>query len=329
MPEWGFEWYQNLTYGSNVSINPFFYGNYLGPTKRKEPVRRSKAESYQCDSISAMSSLNDSHWRKMHKYRMEWEPGENGFLRWYIDDEFQFGIEQSSLTAAMETQVPEEPSYLIFNTAVSTSWGFPEPPPGCVKYDCKVADGRCGMNPGFCHSLPAAFLIDNVRVYQYKPGSNSSQKYDEGAPSFKHTVGCNPPQYPTKKYIIANKDKYTNPKDAAPLKKVVTGTGRCGNRRNTFPDAHDGVLNECGEGQCIRGECVCNDGWQGPRCLVPTYKNDFPDWDREEYWIPPLQRPVLPIALTASFLMLSIVFLVGVACVVKVRKRQSDVSKFR
>jgi hypothetical protein len=33
LPEWGFTWYKNLTYGANTSINPFFYGTYLAATK--------------------------------------------------------------------------------------------------------------------------------------------------------------------------------------------------------------------------------------------------------------------------------------------------------
>ena len=37
LPEWGFHWYSNLTYGEDVSINPFFYGTYLGATKIEEP----------------------------------------------------------------------------------------------------------------------------------------------------------------------------------------------------------------------------------------------------------------------------------------------------
>lgn len=40
LPEWGFKWYQNLTYGLNASINPFFYGTYLGATKANEPGTR-------------------------------------------------------------------------------------------------------------------------------------------------------------------------------------------------------------------------------------------------------------------------------------------------
>jgi hypothetical protein len=41
LPEWGFNWYSNLTYGDNTSINPFFYGTYLGPTKKEEPGKNS------------------------------------------------------------------------------------------------------------------------------------------------------------------------------------------------------------------------------------------------------------------------------------------------
>lgn len=37
LPEWGFKWYNNLTYGENVSINPFFYGTYLATTSAFEP----------------------------------------------------------------------------------------------------------------------------------------------------------------------------------------------------------------------------------------------------------------------------------------------------
>jgi hypothetical protein len=40
LPKWGFHWYDKLSYGPNVSINPFFYGNYLGPTKKDEPSKR-------------------------------------------------------------------------------------------------------------------------------------------------------------------------------------------------------------------------------------------------------------------------------------------------
>ena len=176
----GFHWYNNISYGRNVSINPFFYGTYLGPTKDEEPAFRSQDEAYQYDAIGSFMQLNETHWKEFSVYRLEWEPGENGYVRWYVDDEFKFSIEAEGLATATGASIPEEPSYVILNTAISTSWGFPTDIPwGCDIFDCKVSGGQCGFWPGFCESLPAQFEIEYVRVYQDKNNS-------------RHTIGCNP-----------------------------------------------------------------------------------------------------------------------------------------
>eukprot|EP00602_Paraphysomonas_sp_CaronLab_P012455 CAMPEP_0185041464 /NCGR_PEP_ID=MMETSP1103-20130426/40766_1 /TAXON_ID=36769 /ORGANISM="Paraphysomonas bandaiensis, Strain Caron Lab Isolate" /LENGTH=529 /DNA_ID=CAMNT_0027581193 /DNA_START=186 /DNA_END=1772 /DNA_ORIENTATION=+ len=260
LPEWGFTWYDNLTYGENVSINPFFYGSYLGETKTLEPVGRSKKESYQCDAVGAIGNLNDSFWETMHRFRLEWEPGKDGYLRWYIDGELSFGVDQAGLDI-MGSLIPTEPSYVIINTAISTSWGFPPTPQGCTEFDCKTSTGRCGFDPGFCRSLPAIFSVDHIRIYQDKENPT-------------HTVGCNPRAFPTKKYIIANEHKYKRMNDKHALKDVKNGGGTC---RTDI---------QCGEGRCGRySRCVCHHDWTGPHCLVPAYCNDFPDWDIEEHWV--------------------------------------------
>jgi beta-glucan synthesis-associated protein KRE6 len=193
-----------------------------------------------------MGNLNASFFEEMHTYRLEWEPGEEGYLRWYIDGEFRFGIEQEGLDK-MGTVIPKEPSYLILNTAISTSWGFPATPAGCEDFDCKTTAGQCGFAPGFCRTLPAVFKIDSVRLYQNKKNPN-------------HLLGCNPKEYPTRKFIHANRGKYVRPlKDKAPLKKVVRGKGSCKENK------------ECGEGVCTKSrECQCSHGWTGPHCLVST-----------------------------------------------------------
>ena len=49
----------------------------------------------------------------------------------YINGVFRFGIDATSLTP-WGTKIPDEPSYVILNTAISTSWGFPNPPWGYV-----------------------------------------------------------------------------------------------------------------------------------------------------------------------------------------------------
>jgi beta-glucan synthesis-associated protein KRE6 len=138
-----------------------------------------------------MMTLNESYFNSPKRFRLEWQPGPEGYVHWYVDGQFRFGVEAEGLSPHL-TKIPDEPSYIIMNTAISTSWGFPNPPLGCTEYDCKTTEGQCGMNPGFCKSLPAKFLIDSVRVYQ-----NKDDPYQN--------VGCNPKDRPTRyvhKYSI-------------------------------------------------------------------------------------------------------------------------------
>ena len=81
-----------------------------------------------------------------------------------------FSIDGSSLSIT-GADIPREPSYLIFNTAVSSTWGFPfDTPATCKKcFDCGDPTCACALPPGFCESLKGgktSLLIDSVRVYQ-------------------------------------------------------------------------------------------------------------------------------------------------------------------
>jgi hypothetical protein len=192
-----------------------------------------------------MVQLEKDHWDTFHTFRLEWEPGKDGYIHWYMDDEFRFGVEGEGLKP-QKTQIPTEPSYIIMNTAISTSWGFPTPPPGCTLYDCKDPNGQCGMNPGFCKSLPANFYIDHVRVYQNKKNEN-------------HTLGCNPKKYPTKRFIDAHAFRYKGGDEKLPLMPVLKGGRKC---------QHDA---NCGSGTCHRGRCQCHSDWTGPNCLVSFF----------------------------------------------------------
>ena len=286
-PDMGFHWYNNITYGRNVSINPFFYGTYLGPTSPKEPAFRSPDEAYQYDAIGSFMQLNETHWEEFSVYRLEWEPGENGYVRWYVDDEFKFGIGAEGIASATGASIPEEPSYVILNTAISTSWGFPTDTPwGCDVFDCKVSGGQCGLWPGFCESLPAEFEIEYVRVYQDKNNT-------------RHTLGCNPPKFPTAKYIKAHTFKYLTPLQyqAEALLPVKKGGGSC---------KHSDSL-ACGGpglGRCnIFSRCQCEEDWTGPNCKQPTYCNDFPDWEAGE-WIDVLTYPHPSLFLVFFFLLI-------------------------
>ena len=87
--------------------------------------------------------------------------------------------------------------------------GLPAPcPAGCACdcFDCKKEACKCAIAEGFCDSLPAHFLIDYVRLYQNE----------------KHSVGCDPPSHPTKKFIQAHLDRY--------LTRTRRGSGEPGAR---------------------------------------------------------------------------------------------------
>ena len=64
-------WYDDLIFHGNTSINPFFYGTYVGETKKGEPVTRSKKEDFQADAVGAMHQLVPAHFRRMHTFRSD------------------------------------------------------------------------------------------------------------------------------------------------------------------------------------------------------------------------------------------------------------------
>jgi hypothetical protein len=69
-------WYsdEHLTYGDNTSVNIFFYGMHL------EGVTPDR--SYSADALSANRNIEPTHFDELHKYRIEWVPGPQGYLQW-------------------------------------------------------------------------------------------------------------------------------------------------------------------------------------------------------------------------------------------------------
>lgn len=180
-------WYDGLEYGKyvNSSLNPFFYGVTL--------VHEPKSYTYQSDALSANTHIGQTYFDDFHDYRVEWEPpernGTGGYLRWYLDKKFVFGIQGDSLSLT-GTEIPSEPMYLLMNTAVATTWGFPVCPDGCDCdcYECGNLDCSCGFPQGFCSNVPAHFEIEHVRVWQAKNES-------------KHVLGCSTEDRPTAHFL--------------------------------------------------------------------------------------------------------------------------------
>jgi len=157
--------------------------------------------------------------------------------------------------------MPEEPMYIILNTAMSSTWGF-EPPPGCGNpnpcYDCSRAECACACPTNLCQNFPAAFLIDYVRVYQ--DSTNTDQ-----------VIGCSPDSHPTAAFIQGNQPLYMNnppmPGEVAPLVSVANGGAAC----TRALDCGNGDISM---GSCTGGVCVCSEAYTGPSCLASVGFDD-------------------------------------------------------
>lgn len=313
-------WYEGIEFGGNTSINPFFYGTYLGETKPGEPVTRTKKQAFQADAVGGAHQLAPDHFKRMHTFRLEWQPGPGGRIDWFSkghkinstltmvgdgkgkDWLHAMTILDNVLNDTMGSQIPIEPSYLIMNTAVSSTWGFPyDVPDSCAKcYDCDDPKCSCAFYAGFCKMLrndKVALKIDSVRVYQSRDPSAHV-----GAD---HTVGCDPPDYPTKGWIKGHSFRYMRNEPFAfadkgkPLKKIQTGGGECKSDNDcggnftgvnlTAVYSDDGSNQTIGPtGKCVTSRefhgffsgsssaqvCKCEPGFTGPHCLAQEHIDD-------------------------------------------------------
>lgn len=194
----GQKWYSGLEVPNpKSSYNYGFWGQECGP--EYDPTWE-QIHKYMEDAISLNTDLEATHFESHHVYRLEWEPGVDGYLEWYLDDELIFGIPGSSLQELTGSHIPDEPMYVILNTAISHRWGMPEP---CdistcsvcwICYDCTNPECQCTLPDGMkdCKNLPAEMSIDYIRLYQ------------DVSKGSKHSIGCSPESHPTKEYIDAN-----------------------------------------------------------------------------------------------------------------------------
>jgi len=114
-------------------------------------------------------------------YGYEYAAGTSGYINWIVNDTVSWGLKAAGLSADSATEIgtrpiPTEPMYIIMNLGLSASFAH---------------------NVDFTTlKYPATMLVDYVRVYQ---------------PSNAHNIGCDPPDRPTKAYIDAYREAYTNP----------------------------------------------------------------------------------------------------------------------
>mmetsp|Transcript_41360 Transcript_41360/g.49623 ORF Transcript_41360/g.49623 Transcript_41360/m.49623 type:complete len:620 (+) Transcript_41360:163-2022(+) len=259
------QWYEGLSYGHKTCMNLNFFGSQVAyPTEKDEPKKH-----YWADSISSIRQLEDTHFTAPHKYRLEWGlpshdknlTGINaGYLSWFLDDQLVVQINGTGLIGSGSI-IPDEPMYLLINTAIGTEWGFPGGSgvdDKCKKdYDCNGNyEQTCGFPPSFCSMIKTnpTYKMNWIRVYQNE--QNDREK-----------IGCSTPERPTKKYIEANVELYKMAEDEHPLKVIQVGGGACD------PNEKEIGNDSCGgqkRGNCrtFRKVCQCEEGWAGPHCLA-------------------------------------------------------------
>lgn len=116
--------------------------------------------------------------------------GPQGYVRWQLEGNPIFEIPakavvdppQNAAGTNPKRLMIEEPLYLIFNTALSTSWGTTPPNPG---QPCRGNGADARVNK-VCDAFPLYLKIDYIRVWQSSSGMS---------------VGCDPASHPTAQYI--------------------------------------------------------------------------------------------------------------------------------
>ena len=91
------QWYDGLHGGKNSSLNIFFYGVYNSYGNGKH--------DYWSDAISYNHQMQESHFDKKYKYRVEWELpdedlGHDGWIRWFVNDKFVLQVNGTGLVDA-------------------------------------------------------------------------------------------------------------------------------------------------------------------------------------------------------------------------------------
>ncbi|KDO28993.1 hypothetical protein SPRG_06065 [Saprolegnia parasitica CBS 223.65] len=221
--------------------------------------------NYQLDAISANWPIQLTAYTSFLKYQLEWVMGDTGYVRWMVEGNPIFEISSTSLVDPPQDpantdkskinpkkMMIEEPMYMIFNTALSTSWGTTPPNPG---QPCRGSGKDAKVNK-ICDAFPLYLKVDYIRVWQSATGMS---------------VGCDPRSHPTAEYIAQNQANYEDINNPV---IVVDGGATCtSNDDCTLPLSATGGVQVI-SGSCdktkLDGRCVCLSPtvWGGPRCTT-------------------------------------------------------------
>jgi beta-glucan synthesis-associated protein KRE6 len=221
-----------------------------------------KPFNYQMDAISSNWPLHVAAYTDFLVYQVEWVTGKNGYVRWNLDGHPLFEVTAESFEKVPQDAkksnpqklMIEEPMYIIFNVALSTSWGATPPNPG---KPCR-GDGKDPITNAICDEFPMYMKIDYIRLYQDTAEDLEPDNYMQ--------IGCDPASHPTKEWINGHIDEY---QDFDNLAIDVAGGAFCTKNDDcTVRPTGDIQFTKLVTGSCVNRRCVCTTGksWGGPRC---------------------------------------------------------------
>ncbi|RLN38001.1 hypothetical protein BBO99_00004240 [Phytophthora kernoviae] len=176
--------------------------------------------NYQMDAISANWPVHLAAYTEYVVYQLEWVTGSNGYARWMLNGAPLFEVPSKSIIDVPQNSnktnprkvMLEEPMYLIFNVALSSSWGAT--PPNAGK-ECRGNGTDATVNK-ICDAFPMYMKIDHIRLYQDLADDLEADNYMQ--------LGCDPKSHPTKKWIDGHIDEY---QDDDNQHKEVAGRAFC------------------------------------------------------------------------------------------------------
>ncbi|RLN67016.1 hypothetical protein BBJ28_00006792 [Nothophytophthora sp. Chile5] len=235
-------------------------GRCSEPRNSSTPKSNSmSAFNYQMDAISSNWPVHLGAYVDFLVYQMEWVTGKKGYVRWMLDgspifevtaDAFSV-VPQNANSSNPQKVMLEEPMSLIFNVALSSSWGATPPNAGS---ECR-GDGTDASANAICDSFPMYMKIDYIRLYQDQGSDLAADNYMQ--------IGCDPKSHPTKEWIEGHIDEYSD--DDNPV-TTVDGKAFCTADNDCTIGGSVGSTS-LKTGTCVQSRCSCSSSsWSGPRC---------------------------------------------------------------
>ena len=190
--------------------------------------------------ISGLTELGEDAFTSQVVYRLEWLPGNRiaWYLRRAVDEAFTFLFEvrQEALAAcgtvgtSYRTEarpLPEEPSYIMLNVALSNSFSPVRP-----------------LDPAFSAGFPYQLEVDYVRAYQPRTSA-------DGTPP---SARCETAEFPSAEYIAHNRDAFSHP--IVPASDIGCRPDVCTASGSVHPSVEAGTVaaswHEFYDGRCPR-----------------------------------------------------------------------------